>query len=135
MTGTKHFNFDEEAEIIAYNLMIRNGLIEEEEEQDEIFEELAEFNKLRVEQGFNEVTLEEYCEIAGYDIDAYIDNSYKGYDVVEDYIEDEYEDEYEDDDIWNENDEDDLDEWEEDEDNWTDENYEFASEFDKNTED
>lgn len=123
MNGTKHFNFDEEAMIIANNIMISNGVELYDNDETDIYAELEAYNCEREKLGLKLATLKEYCDAAGYCIEDFVDTSYNNADILEDYVEGE-ESIDEDSDEWHTGDEQDVDDWNE-------EDYENASIFDE----
>lgn len=125
MTGTKHFNFDDEAMNIANRIMLQNGVdFDIDDDKINIYEELEAYNCERKKLGLKPATIEEYCEAAGYDIDEFIDTSFNYADMLEDYVEGEEEGINVDSGEWYTGDESDKDDWDE-------ADYENASKFDE----
>ena len=92
MDGTKHVNFNEEALNIANNIMLRNGVeFESNDDNIDIYEELKIYNEELRKLGLAPASIEEYCEVAGYNINDFIDTSFNWESIMEDYVEGEEE--------------------------------------------
>ena len=92
MDGTKHVNFNEEALNIANNIMLRNGVeFESNDDNIDIYEELKLYNEELRKLGLAPASIEEYCEVAGYNINDFIDTSFNWESIMEDYVEGEEE--------------------------------------------
>ena len=128
MDGTKHVNFNEEALNIANNIMLRNGVeFESNDENIDIYEELKIYNEELRKLGLAPASIEEYCEVAGYNINDFIDTSFNWGSIMEDYVEGEEEGINVDTDV-------DTDEWgmnnEYGTDDWAEDGYKNESTFD-----
>ena len=92
MDGTKHVNFNEEVLNIANNIMLRNGVeFESNDDNIDIYEELKIYNEELRKLGLAPASIEEYCEVAGYNINDFIDTSFNWESIMEDYVEGEEE--------------------------------------------